>query len=80
MLIVEACHRRAAPYEFRYNSASSGSSYILNTNPLNQSEAELFCRDNGMHLVTWESAAEQSEVSALTLPHAGPCLPPAACA
>ena len=52
----------AAPYEFSYSSASSKSSYILNTNPMNQADAEQFCRDNGMHLVTWESAAEQNEV------------------
>jgi hypothetical protein len=52
----------AAAYEFKYSSASSQSSYILNTNPLSQVDAEQFCRDNGMHLVTWESAAEQNEV------------------
>jgi hypothetical protein len=29
---------------------------------MSQADAEQFCRDNGMHLVTWESAAEQNEV------------------
>jgi hypothetical protein len=52
----------AAPYEFLHNSASQQSSYILNTNPMTQLDAEQFCRDNGMHLVTWASRAEQNEV------------------
>jgi hypothetical protein len=52
----------AAAYEFLYESAATQSSYVLNTNPMNQKDAEQFCRDNGMHLVTWESRAEQNEV------------------
>lgn len=52
----------AAPYEFLYNSVSQQSSYILNTSPMTQVAAEQFCRDNGMHLVTWASRAEQNEV------------------
>jgi hypothetical protein len=45
-----------------YESASQSSSYILNTKAMSQKEAEEFCRCNGMHLVTWESRAEQNEV------------------
>ena len=45
-----------------YESNSLQSSYILNTNPMSQPQAEEFCRCNGMHLATWESKAEQNEV------------------
>ena len=49
-----------------YESRNTQSSYILNTNPMNQKDAEDFCRGNGMHLVTWASRAEQNEVRAFS--------------
>jgi hypothetical protein len=60
-LLSRPARPAAAAYEFRYNSAQ-GPSYILNTRPLSYADATQFCRDNGMHIVTWESAAEQNEV------------------
>jgi hypothetical protein len=61
-----------APQEFRYDSNAQNSSYILNTNPMSQTDAEEFCRCNGMHLVTWASRAEQNEVRAQLQDRWGP--------
>ncbi len=47
---------------FRYYSATYNSSYLLNTNLLDFTAAELYCRRQGGHLVSWSDTSEQAEV------------------
>ena len=45
-----------------YTNATTNTTYILNTRKLNFTFAERFCNDQGGHLASWNSKAEQIEV------------------
>ena len=49
----------AVPGNFSYISPLFKNTYVLNTNPMAFQQAELFCNENGGHLVSWESLQEQ---------------------
>lgn len=51
----------AADGAYNYNS-SSGSAYIWNTSKSTYNESEAACRNNGGHLVSFNTSAEQGEV------------------
>jgi hypothetical protein len=46
---------------FTYTSNSSGLTYVLNTTTTDQPSAQSSCNDQGGHLVSWRSLAEQRE-------------------
>jgi hypothetical protein len=46
----------------KYVSPTTNQTYLLNTKLMNFSEAELYCNDNGGHLVSYLSQAEQYEI------------------
>ena len=52
----------AAARLYRYDSPTYNASYLYNGQGLPQDRAEQACRDNGGHLVAWQSQAEQSAV------------------
>jgi hypothetical protein len=47
---------------YRYDSPTYNASYLYNGQGLPQERAEQACRDNGGHLVAWQSQAEQNAV------------------
>jgi hypothetical protein len=56
-----AC-RRAAPGAYIYVSNTTNSTYILNTTKTDFKAAQRACNNQGGHLVSYSSAAEQVEV------------------
>lgn len=52
----------AAPMVYIYESTATNNTYLFNTMPLNQSDAESYCQDSGGHLVSYAGADEQTEV------------------
>jgi hypothetical protein len=46
----------------RYVSGTSGLTYVLNTQRMDFAAAEQYCNDQGGHLASWGSSAEQTEV------------------
>lgn len=49
----------AASQLYRYQSTTFNATYLYNPRALGQVQAEQVCRDNGGHLVGWQSQAEQ---------------------
>jgi hypothetical protein len=56
------CKYLPPPIVMTYYSPTFNKTYVLNTTRMNNNDAEQFCRDNGGHMASWSSAAEQNEV------------------
>jgi hypothetical protein len=58
------CKYMPPPIVMTYYSPTFNKTYVLNTTHMNNNDAEQFCRDNGGHMASYASAAEQNEVEA----------------
>lgn len=54
----------AAAGIFRYTDEESGNTYVLNTNLLNQADAQKACNAEGGHLASWSDMDQQGSVEA----------------
>jgi hypothetical protein len=58
------CKYMPPPIRMDYYSSNFNKTYVLNTTHMGNTDAEQFCRDNGGHMASYASAAEQNEVEA----------------
>jgi hypothetical protein len=77
-MVAVPCFPAAVGASVPYNS-SRGRSFMLNPTPANGSAAERTCRDQGGHLASFLSLAEQQEVEGYYLGRVGGTRAPQAC-
>ena len=75
-MLAAAPNGPAASRLHMHYSATYNATYLYNPQSLTQTRAEQACRDNGGHLVAWQSQVEQADVEqhfistfALNMPH-----------